>query len=77
MADGITINTDAMTLGDLETLEQVVNMESGAIGKFFGMLERISNIGDADDIRDLPLSSLSDVAAAITDAVNKAAQEGN
>ena len=73
----ITINVDAMRLGDLEVLENVTNMAPGSVGNFFEMLDRVASINGVDNVRELPLTAMSEIASAITDAVNAVTEEGN
>lgn len=73
----VEIDPDAMRIGDLEVIDNLTARTSGAIGPFFEMLERVATFEGVDDFRTLPMTALSEIAAAIGDAVGDASNEGN
>jgi len=74
----VHVDLDKMTIGDLETLEQTASMsEPGGIGTFYGLIDRVATIEGVDNFRELPITKLKDIIAAITGAVNFEDDEGN
>jgi hypothetical protein len=73
----INIDLDAMVIGDLETLDLVIEGRPGSFIRFFEFLDRCISIEGDQDYRKLPIGELNVLAEAIIDGVQQVANPGN
>jgi len=69
----IVVNLDALTIGDLEEIDEAVRGDDVPIKRMIDILDRIVD----GDIRALPLSSLRDIMAAVRDEMAEASNPKN